>query len=456
MARPEVQSCSPEKSHKGGVPDAVTEGVDMKPAGLFAAVIVAAAFSAPPGQAADMSKGEYLARAGNCLACHTMSEGVPYAGGLRMQTPVGVIYTTNITPDPETGIGRYTLQDFDNAVRKGVAKNGQQLYPAMPYPSYAKITDEDIRAMYDFFIKEVKPVRQKNSAPEMSWPMNMRWPLAAWNYLMTNPGAYVPSKDFDAEWNRGAYLVQGLGHCGACHTPRGWAQQEQGLDERDATFLTGSVLDNWAAPNLRNDMTAGIGRWTEEDIASYLKTGHSRWGGAYGTMREVVAYSTSQMTDGDVKAIAKYLKSLPHTGDHNQLNWVYNSTVTDDLKAGRLTKAGSATYLRQCASCHGVDGKGVAGMPPLAGNSSVVAPDPVSLIRVVLNGTPTNDLEGAPEGPGMPQFRSFLKDQEIADVVSFIRTSWGNRASTTTTQRVGELRKATDVADDRTVILRMK
>ena len=385
-----------------------------------------------------------------------MSEGVPFAGGLRMSTPVGVIYSTNITPDPETGIGRYTLQEFDSAVRKGVARDGRELYPAMPFPSYAKISDDDLRAMYDFFIKEVKPVRQTATPTEISWPMNARWPLGVWKYLMTEPGAYAAKADYDAEWNRGAYLVQGPGHCGACHTPRGWAQQEKGLDERDATYLGGGVLDNWAAPNLRGDPNTGLGRWTEADLFSFLKTGRSHYGSAYGTMREVVSYSTSLMADEDVRAIAKYLKSLPGTADHTQPVWVYNYTVTEDLKAGKLGKPGAATYLRQCASCHGVDGRGVGETPALAGNPAVLDADPVSLIRVVLNGTATSNDPAVQKAPGMPQFRSWLKDPEIADVVSFIRSAWGNRVGATTTARVGELRQQTDVADDRSVILRMK
>ena len=405
---------------------------------------------------AEMSKGEYIARAGNCVACHTMSEGVPYAGGLRMATPVGTIYTTNITPDPETGIGKYTLQEFDNAVRKGISRDGRNLYPAMPYPSYAKISDDDLRAMYDFFIKEVKPVRQRPTANEITWPLDARWPLSAWNWLMTEPGAYSPKSGFDEEWNRGAYLVQGLGHCGACHTPRGWAEQEKGLDERDATYLTGGVLDNWSAPNLRGDANTGLGRWTEEDLGAFLKTGRSRFGSAYGTMREVVEYSTSQMTDADLKAMAKYLKSLPGTADHSQSVWVYNATAAADLKAGKTGRPGAATYLRQCASCHGMDGRGVGDTAALAGNPSVLGSDPVSLIRVVLNGTMTSTDPAAPKGPAMPQFRTFLKDQEIADVVSFIRASWGNRGNEATAGRVSELRKLTDVSDDRTVILRMK
>ena len=203
-------------------------------------------------------------------------------------------------------------------------------------------------------------------------------------------------------------------------------------------------------------MATGLGRWTEEDLLNFLKTGRSRFGSAYGTMREVVSYSTSAMTDDDLKAMAKYLKSLPGTADHSKPVWVYNSAVTADLKAGKFGKSGAATYLRQCASCHGVDGRGVGDMPPLAGNPSVLDSDPVSLIRVVLNGTMTSDQANAPKGPGMPQFRTFLKDGEIADVISFIRTSWGNRASAATGARVAELRKQTDVADDRSIILRMK
>ena len=431
----------------------------MQPARfLFAALTLVGAIDVVSSQAADLSKGEYLARAANCIACHTMSEGVPYTGGLRMATPVGVIYSTNITPDAETGIGRYTLEDFDKAIRKGIAKDGHQLYPAMPYPSYSKISDEDIKSLYDFFLKEVKPVRQKNSAPEIAWPMNMRWPLSIWNAVMTETAPYVANRDFDAEWNRGAYLVQGPGHCGACHTPRGIAQQEKAYDHRDPDFLSGAVIDNWSAPNLRGDANTGLGRWSEADLATYLKTGSSRFSSAFGTMHEVVAYSTQYMTDADTKAIAKYLKSIPSSAtDHAQPVWVYNATVTNELKAGDTSRPGANTYLRQCASCHGMDGAGNANMPPLAGNPAILDKDAVSLIRVLLNGTATNATDEGPKVPSMPQFRSWLKDQEIADVVNFMRTSWGNRASaTTTSQRVNELRKATDVADDRSVILRMR
>ena len=182
-------------------------------------------------------RGEYLARAGDCVSCHSVRGGKAFAGGLPMGTPMGAIYSTNITPDPETGIGKYSLEDFDRAVRSGVAKDGHRLYPAMPYPSYAKISDEDIQALYTFFMKEVPPVAQANKKNEIPWYLRPRWPLAIWNVIFAPKGAYVANQNHDAAWNRGAYLVEGLGHCGACHTPRGWAFQEKAVDDSKDAYL---------------------------------------------------------------------------------------------------------------------------------------------------------------------------------------------------------------------------
>src|SRR6185437_13267149 len=192
----------------------------------------------------------YLARAGDCVACHSVPGGKAFAGGLKMGTPLGNIYATNITPDKETGIGAYTFDDFDRALRRGVARDGHHLYPAMPYPSYAKLTDADVHALYDFFMKEVPPVKQANKASEIPGYLGFRWPLAIWNMVFTESGAYVAKPDHDAAWNRGAYLVEGLGHCGACHTPRGWAFQEKALDDRGGAFLQGAALDAWSASDL--------------------------------------------------------------------------------------------------------------------------------------------------------------------------------------------------------------
>ena len=212
--------------------------------------------------------GEYLARAGDCVACHSVPGGKAFAGGLKMGTPLGTIYSTNITPDPETGIGNYSLADFDRALRQGIAKDGHRLYPAMPYPSYAKITDDDVRALYDFFMKQVPPVNQANKPNEIPSYLDIRWPLAIWNSLFTDSGSYVNKSGHDAAWNRGAYLVQGLGHCGACHTPRGWACQEKALDESGADYLAGALLDAWSAPDLRGDVRTGLGGWSKDDIAA--------------------------------------------------------------------------------------------------------------------------------------------------------------------------------------------
>ena len=420
----------------------------MKPIGFA----LLALFLAATPRANAASTGEYLARAGDCVVCHSQSDGAPYAGGLKMNTPVGPIFTTNITPDKETGIGLYTFEEFDRALRLGVARDGHRLYPAMPYPSYAKITTEDSRALYDYFMNDVKPVRQVNTPNAIAAPWNARWPLAIWNALGAGT-SFRADADHDDLWNRGAYLVQGLAHCGACHTPRGWLFQEKGFDEQSGAFLAGATLDNWSAPNLRGDLNSGLGRWTEAEIAEYLKTGRNRHGRAFGAMRDVVTFSTTTLDDDDIAAMAKYLKSLPPSIDRHQSVWVYDARTRDALSKGG---AGAAGYARQCASCHGLDGLGGADMPPLAGNAAILDPDPTSLINIVLNGAPPPDEANANSGDSMPQFRSFLRDRDIADIVTFIRSAWGNRAPAATEARVGELRRDTTAGAERTVIRQMR
>ena len=256
-------------------------------------------------------RGQYLARAGDCGSCHTAPGGKSFAGGLRVPTPLGAIYSTNITPERKTGIGDWSFADFDRALRHGVAKDGHHLYPAMPYPSYAKLSDADMRGLYNFFMKEVTPVDQPNRPSEIVWPLDMRWPLAIWNLLFADDTRFRPNPDRDAAWNRGAYLVEGLGHCGACHTPRGIAWNEQGIDAGDPRLLTGEMLDFWSAPDLRGDPKAGLGAWSSADIVAFLKTGHNDHGTVFGSMRLVTRNSTLYLTDADLAAIATYLKSLP-------------------------------------------------------------------------------------------------------------------------------------------------
>ena len=401
------------------------------------------------------SQGEYLARAGDCVACHSVPGGKAFAGGLKMGSPLGAIYSTNITPDPETGIGSYSLEDFDRAVRQGIAKDGRRLYPAMPYPSYAKLTHADVAALYDFFMKQVPPVHQENLKNEIPTLLSFRWPLAIWNLVFTTSGSYVAKSDHDADWNRGAYLVQGLGHCGACHTPRGLAWQEKALDDSSPAYLSGALLDAWYAPDLRGDIRTGLGTWSKDDLADFLKAGHSRGETAFGSMIDVINNSTPYLSHSDINAIATYLKSLPATSAQQPV--VYDNATTAALRSGHATQPGAAIYTGTCASCHGFDGKGFGPYTPaLAANPIVLDNDPSSLINLVLNASNPLVVKGTPEPYRMPQFRQQYSDQEVADVVTFIRNSWGNRAPAVTAVEVTKLRKTTDPISDQVIILKMR
>jgi mono/diheme cytochrome c family protein len=418
---------------------------------LFAAGIARADETVTPPE----NRGEYLARAGDCVACHSVPGGQAFAGGLKMGTPLGLIYSTNITPDDETGIGRYTLADFDRAVRGGVAKDGHRLYPAMPYPSYAKLTHADVAALYDFFMKQVPPVHQANMKSKISWPLNMRWPLAIWDALFMRSGTYVNKGNHDSAWNRGAYLVQGLGHCGACHTERGFAWQEKALDDSDSNYLSGAELDAWYAPDLRGDPRVGLGAWSKDDIVAFLKHGHNNAATAFGSMIDVVNNSTPYLSADDLNAIAEYLKSLPAVTAEPAM--AYNDATTKALRGGHATQPGATVYTGTCANCHGFDGKGFAPyIPPLAGNPVVLEKNPSSLINLVLNGSNTLVVKGTPDSYRMPQFRLQYSDQEIADVVTFIRNGWGNQAPAVGSAQVTELRKTTDPTSDRVIILKMR
>lgn len=428
------------------------------PAAAFAVfgVLLGAASAANAQAAAPApSKGEYLARAGDCVACHSARGGKAFAGGLRMGTPMGAIYSTNITPDPQTGIGNYSLEDFDRAVRSGIAKDGHRLYPAMPYPSYAKIGDDDLKALYTFFMKEVPPVNQANTPNEISWYLSPRWPLAMWDYVFAPKSAYAARADHDAVWNRGAYLIEGLGHCGACHTPRGFGFQEKALDAGSASFLQGAELDAWSAPNLRGDLRTGLGAWSVDDIVTFLKTGHNDRAAVFGSMLDVINNSTPYLNDDDLHAMAVYLKSLPATAQ--QAAFAYDEATARDLRGAKPKSEGAAVFLGACAACHGVDGKGQAPfMPALAGNPAVLDGNPSSLINLVLNGADPLVVKGVPDAYRMPQFRVQLNDEQIAGVLSFVRGAWGNDAAAVTSDKVKTLRPATDPSNDRVIVLKMR
>ncbi|WP_370521099.1 cytochrome c [Pantoea sp. BAV 3049] len=382
----------------------------------------------------QIKRGEYLARAGDCVACHTKKGGEPFAGGLSMATPIGDIYSTNITPDKKTGIGDYSYDDFQKAVRHGVAKNGDTLYPAMPYPSYAVVSDEDMQALYAWFMHGVKPVEQANKESDIPWPLSMRWPLAIWRGMFApDVKAFQPIKGQDPVLARGQYLVEGLGHCGACHTPRSLTMQEKALNDSEGSdYLSGSSspIDGWTASNLRGDNRDGLGRWSEDDLVQFLRMGRNDRTAVFGGMTDVIQHSLQHLSAEDATAIARYLKSLG-ARDPNQVGFSEDAAVAKALWKGDDSKPGASVYVDSCAACHKTDGSGYHRFfPELRGNPVVLEEDPTSLIHIVLSGATLPGVKDAPSSITMPAFGWRLKDQQVADVVNFIRTSWGNTAKT--------------------------
>ncbi|MFC3941370.1 alcohol dehydrogenase [Pseudomonas gingeri NCPPB 3146 = LMG 5327] len=400
-----------------------------------------------------VARGEYVARLSDCVACHSVPGGAPFAGGLEMATPLGAIHTTNVTPDRDTGIGHYSLADFDRAVRSGVAPGGRRLYPAMPYPSYGKLSDDDVRALYAFFMQGVAPVKQANIPSQIPWPLNMRWPIALWNGVFADTAPYAAKPANDALWNRGAYLVQGPGHCGSCHTPRGLAFNEKALDDSGTPFLAGALLDGWYAPSLRDDHNTGLGRWSEPQIVQFLKTGRNQHAVVYGSMTEAFNNSTQFMSDDDLRAIARYLKSLPGDPGRDGPAWQYQAVSA----ATRQDTPGAHTYVTRCAACHGLAGEGQPEwMPPLAGATSALAAHAESAINITLNGSQRVVAAGVPDAYRMPAFREQLSDQEIAEVLTFVRSTWGNQGGAVDAQAVGTLRGHTGPASSSPIILQMR
>jgi mono/diheme cytochrome c family protein len=416
--------------------------------------------SAAQAAAAGLTHGEYVARLGNCVACHSVPEGEPLAGGLRMNVPMlGNIYTTNITPDAATGIGDYSFEDFDLAMRFGVKKDGSRMYPAMPYPSYAKMSEQDMRALYDFIMNDVAPANVPNQPSEIpGWKDMARMGMGIWNLLTLDDDPYTANSSQSDDWNRGAYIVQGLGHCGACHTPRGLLMQEKGLDEGDSAYLSGAPLDHWSASSLNGDVNSGLGRWSEDDIAEFLGSGHNRFGTAFGTMVEVVNNSTQHMSEADLRGMAVYLKSLPPVTEVNAAEWSYSNSDTEALLGLDFSESGSQIYYEYCSNCHGTNGMGYYPyQPPLAGNPVILDPDPSSLINLTLNGSLRVIADQGPDVNDMPYFRQLLSDDEIAEVITYIRSAWGHNASGVSTAQVSEVRAATDPSrNDDIFVLRMK
>ncbi|CAN7783379.1 cytochrome c [Paraburkholderia hospita] len=405
---------------------------------------VAAPAQAPLPDNAMLARGEYVAKAGDCAGCHTAAQGgAPLAGGLGLASPFGTIMSSNITPDRHFGIGQYTYEDFARALREGVTRDGKRLYPAMPYASFAKISDDDMRALYDYVMHRVVPVANPTPPSDVAFPFNQRWALRFWQLAFAPRGVYRLRADHDAQWNRGAYLVQSLGHCGACHTPRGAAFQERGYDESSKSYLTGSVNDHWFAPNLTGDKGSGLGRLSAAGIASFLKTGHAGGVIAYGSMVQQIEDSSQYLTDDDAQAIARYLKSLPAqkpSGTYTPAADAARASVNGNRVPDELS-LGFNVYRSFCARCHRDDGMGVPNtFPSLAGNPSVLTEDTTSLIRLLVEGGNSPATLTGPPRQSMPGFVGTLADVQIAQVLTYIRSAWGNNAQPVTANDVSTLR----------------
>jgi len=410
---------------------------------MLAGIAPLAALAANPADEDLIKRGEYLAKVGDCAACHTAENGAAFAGGFPMLTPIGRIYSSNITPDAETGIGTWSFEDFSNGVRKGTSKRGYTLYPAMPYPSYSRLTDDDTRALYAYFMHGVAPVKSPNRKSDIHWPLSVRFPLSIWRVVFApKPQPFVKGQG-TAEIERGAYLVEGLGHCGACHTPRALTMQEKALDDRDNTlYLSGGfVVDDWMVPSLRNENGGGLAQWTVADIVALLKEGRNQNTATFGGMNDVIVHSTQYMTDADLNAIALYLKQLsPH--DTKAKPYQRDDTVAKALYNGVASGRGAQLYVDRCAGCHRSDGAGYAkAFPALAGNP-MLQTDGQAAIRIVLAGGAQPATDTAPSTLTMAPYAAIMNDEQIADVVSFIQTSWGNQGPSVTARQVAKLRKS--------------
>ena len=389
---------------------------------------------AGPGSENILARGEYLARAGDCIACHTAPEGRIFAGGRAMPTPFGTLYSSNITPDRETGIGKWTAEDFYKAMHSGRFPDGGLMYPAMPFASYTKVTRADSQAIFAY-LKSIPPVNQKNREHDLRFPYNNRELILGWRTLFFTEGEYKPDPDKSAEWNRGAYLVEGLGHCGMCHSP---INALGGTSQSDA-FKGGLIpMQNWYAPSLTSNREAGLGDWSIKDITDLLQTGVSTRGVVYGPMAEVVHNSLQYLSDEDTKAMAVYLKSIAELTSHPQA-----SSTLPTTESSLLVSLGKTVYDARCGSCHGAHGEGKPPhWPPLANNQSIETESAVNPIRMVLNGGYPPGTEANPRPYGMPPFAGILSDNEVAAVVSYIRTAWGNRGAPVSAREANELRSA--------------
>jgi mono/diheme cytochrome c family protein len=419
-------------------PDPGGAGVPIGPAKASLPTADVAAWSLSPEDAArqaatdeasndPVARGRYLAAVGDCEDCHTNPGAAPYSGARPIKTSFGVIYSSNITPDRQTGIGAWSSDQFYRAVHFGVRNDGARLYPAFPYTSFTHVSRadaDDLRA----YLGSLTPVRQVQPPNRFPFPLNLRGVMAVWDWLFFKPAPpFQPDPAQSAAWNRGAYLVQGLGHCSACHTPRNFLGAERGR-----RAFEGGKLDDWAAPNLTGEPASGLGSWSRDQLVAYLRTGRNDLATASGSMTDVIYFSTSRMSEADLAAVATYLKSIRAGG----------AAAASRAPDPAAMRAGAAIFVDACAACHRSEGRGAPGFfPPLPHDASVQGKDPTTIIRIILDGTRSAPTPGRPTPLAMPSFGWKLDDEEVASVATYIRNSWGNAAPPVTGSQVRRLRR---------------
>jgi len=375
---------------------------------------------------AIVAQGKVLTDAGNCASCHTADASKPFAGGRKIETPFGAIYSPNLTPDRDTGIGAWSDDDFYRAMHDGIAPDGSRYYPAFPYPYFTRMTRADVLAI-KAYLATLPAIRNTRPAMTLRWPLNHRIVMRGWNALFFKPGTFALDPTQSAEWNRGAYLVNGPGHCGACHTPK----NAFGADRANRP-LEGGAVDGWYAPRLDAAARSGLKTWRIADIVDYLKSGRSAKSHAAGPMAEVVSNSTSKLSDADIQAIATYLKSLPARSPEPEV-----IAPTPAQMA-----VGEKAYRETCSACHELDGEGSPGVfPPLPRNSNLMAPDPSSIIRIVLDGADSVVTAQFPNPANMPAYSAKMSDDEIAAAITYMRNAWGSAASAVSPERVRAARR---------------
>ena len=401
-------------------------GSALSAAAMLMAPVLVQAGQSDPQAFGQIEKGRYLAVVSDCTSCHTVpGSGQPFAGGRAIETPFGNILAPNITPDRETGIGAWSDDEFDAAVRKGIRRNGSRLYPAMPYNAFSRMSRADVLAIRAY-LNTVPAVRNVVVADTLPFPFSVRAVMGVWDALYFTEAEYKADPQRSAEWNRGAYLVTGPAHCPACHTPK----TRLGGDKMNQ-YLKGSDLQGWFAPNITDDTSVGLGGWKTADVVTYLKTGHNRITAATGPMAEVVSLSSSHMTDADLNAIATYLKSF------SQASGARTPIGANDPRM----VAGQAIYRDQCSACHALDGRGTPQLFPSLADSSVArADDPATQIRILLRGARSVATAAEPTAPGMPSYGRQLNDAQIAAVLTYIRNSWGGAASAVSAEDVANAR----------------